>query len=72
MHFMFVINVNTVALVVHFKPFFSFTGLIIPANCVAPLSNKLSTSDQSQQLAVQELQKQQQLHPQSLCHAPNT
>uniref|UniRef100_A0A8C3A523 Strawberry notch homolog 1 (Drosophila) n=1 Tax=Cyclopterus lumpus TaxID=8103 RepID=A0A8C3A523_CYCLU len=47
-------------------------GLIIPANCVAPLSNKLSTSDQSQQLAVQELQKQQQLHPQSLCHAPNT
>ncbi|XP_068430874.1 protein strawberry notch homolog 1 isoform X2 [Clinocottus analis] len=47
-------------------------GLIIPANCVSPLSNKLSTSDQSQQLAVQELQKQQQLHPQSLCHAPNT
>ncbi|XP_054469169.1 protein strawberry notch homolog 1 isoform X2 [Anoplopoma fimbria] len=47
-------------------------GLIIPANCVSPLSNKLSTSDQCQQLAVQELQKRQQLHPQSLCHAPNT
>ncbi|XP_074474635.1 protein strawberry notch homolog 1 isoform X2 [Sebastes fasciatus] len=47
-------------------------GLIIPANCVSPLSNKLSTSDQCQQLAVQELQKRQQLHPQSLLHAPNT
>ncbi|XP_040053264.2 protein strawberry notch homolog 1 isoform X1 [Gasterosteus aculeatus] len=47
-------------------------GLIIPANCVSPLSNKLSTSDQCQQLAVQELQKRQQLHPQSLCHAPST
>ncbi|XP_013884121.1 protein strawberry notch homolog 1 [Austrofundulus limnaeus] len=47
-------------------------GLIIPANCVSPLVNKLSTSDQSQQLAVQELQKRQQLHPQSLSHAPNT
>ncbi|XP_034564841.1 protein strawberry notch homolog 1 isoform X2 [Notolabrus celidotus] len=47
-------------------------GLIIPPNCVSPLINKLSTSDQSQQLAVQELQKRQQLHPQSLSHAPNT
>ncbi|XP_028273352.1 protein strawberry notch homolog 1 isoform X1 [Parambassis ranga] len=47
-------------------------GLIIPANCVSPLINKLSTSDQCQQLAVQELQKRQQLHPQSLSHAPNT
>ncbi|XP_020511435.1 protein strawberry notch homolog 1 isoform X2 [Labrus bergylta] len=47
-------------------------GLIIPANCVSPLIHKLSTSDQSQQLAVQELQKRQQLHPQSLSHAPNT
>uniref|UniRef100_A0A1A8GCW5 Protein strawberry notch homolog 1 n=1 Tax=Nothobranchius korthausae TaxID=1143690 RepID=A0A1A8GCW5_9TELE len=47
-------------------------GLIIPANCVSPLINKLSTSDQSQQLAVQEQQKRQQLHPQSLSHAPNT
>uniref|UniRef100_A0A3Q3LEL0 Protein strawberry notch homolog 1 n=1 Tax=Mastacembelus armatus TaxID=205130 RepID=A0A3Q3LEL0_9TELE len=41
-------------------------GLIIPANCVSPLMNKLSTSDQCQQLAVQEQQKRQQLHPQSL------
>ncbi|XP_020563107.1 protein strawberry notch homolog 1 isoform X3 [Oryzias latipes] len=47
-------------------------GLIIPANCVSPLINKLSTSDQSQQLAVQEQQKRQQLHPQSLSHALNT
>ncbi|XP_068191150.1 protein strawberry notch homolog 1 isoform X2 [Antennarius striatus] len=47
-------------------------GLIIPANCVSALINKLSTSDQSQQLAVQEQQKRQQLHPQSLSHAPNT
>uniref|UniRef100_A0A7N8YF26 Protein strawberry notch homolog 1 n=1 Tax=Mastacembelus armatus TaxID=205130 RepID=A0A7N8YF26_9TELE len=47
-------------------------GLIIPANCVSPLMNKLSTSDQCQQLAVQEQQKRQQLHPQSLSHAPNT
>ncbi|XP_029300420.1 LOW QUALITY PROTEIN: protein strawberry notch homolog 1 [Cottoperca gobio] len=47
-------------------------GLIIPVNCVSALINKLSTSDQSQQLAVQELQKRQQLHPQSLSHAPNT
>ncbi|CAN9504579.1 unnamed protein product [Ophioblennius macclurei] len=44
-------------------------GLIIPANCVSPLINKLSTSDQNQQLAVQEQQKRQQLHPQSLSHA---
>lgn len=47
-------------------------GLIIPANCVSALINKLSTSDQSQQLAVQEQQKRQQLHPQSFSHAPNT
>nr|XP_046230400.1 protein strawberry notch homolog 1 isoform X2 [Scatophagus argus] len=45
-------------------------GLIIPANCVSALINKLSTSDQNQQLAVQEQQKRQQLHPQSLSHAP--
>uniref|UniRef100_A0A674NSQ8 Protein strawberry notch homolog 1 n=1 Tax=Takifugu rubripes TaxID=31033 RepID=A0A674NSQ8_TAKRU len=45
-------------------------GLIIPANCVSALINKLSTSDQSQQLAVQEQQKRLQLHPQSLSHAP--
>uniref|UniRef100_A0A3Q2P2F5 Protein strawberry notch homolog 1 n=1 Tax=Fundulus heteroclitus TaxID=8078 RepID=A0A3Q2P2F5_FUNHE len=47
-------------------------GLIIPANCVSPLINKLSTSDQSQQLAVQEQQKRQLLHPQSLTHVFNT
>uniref|UniRef100_A0A3Q2CJT8 Protein strawberry notch homolog 1 n=1 Tax=Cyprinodon variegatus TaxID=28743 RepID=A0A3Q2CJT8_CYPVA len=47
-------------------------GLIIPANCVSPLINKLSTSDQSQQLAVQEQQKRQLLHPQSLTHIINT
>ncbi|XP_053196621.1 protein strawberry notch homolog 1 [Scomber japonicus] len=47
-------------------------GLIIPANCVSALINKLSTSDQSQQLAVQEQQKRLQLHPQSFSHAPNT
>uniref|UniRef100_A0A8C4GYU0 Protein strawberry notch homolog 1 n=1 Tax=Dicentrarchus labrax TaxID=13489 RepID=A0A8C4GYU0_DICLA len=47
-------------------------GLIIPANCVSALINKLSTSDQCQQLAVQEQQKRQQLHPQSFSHAPNT
>lgn len=52
--------------------FVSSTGLIIPANCVSALINKLSTSDQCQQLAVQEQQKRQQLHPQSLSHAPNT
>ncbi|KAM9306500.1 protein strawberry notch homolog 1 isoform 1-T1 [Pholidichthys leucotaenia] len=47
-------------------------GLIIPANCMSPLMNKLSTSDQCQQLAVQEQQKRQQLHPQSLSHIANT
>ncbi|XP_069557110.1 protein strawberry notch homolog 1 isoform X2 [Brachyistius frenatus] len=47
-------------------------GLIIPANCVSPLINKLSTSDQCQQLAVQEQQKRQQLHPQSLSQAAST
>ncbi|KAM9794146.1 protein strawberry notch homolog 1 isoform X1 [Syngnathus typhle] len=47
-------------------------GLIIPANCVSPLMHKLSTSDQFQQLAVQEQYKRQQLHPQSLSHVPNT
>ncbi|XP_068609448.1 protein strawberry notch homolog 1 [Brachionichthys hirsutus] len=47
-------------------------GLIIPVNCVSALINKLSTSDQSQQIAVQEQQKRQQLHPQSLSHAHNT
>ncbi|XP_077479469.1 protein strawberry notch homolog 1 [Stigmatopora argus] len=47
-------------------------GLIIPANCVSPLMHKLSTSDQFQQLAVQEQHKRQQLHPQSLSHVPNT
>ncbi|CAL8385086.1 protein strawberry notch homolog 1 isoform X1 [Gadus morhua] len=47
-------------------------GLIIPPNCVNPLLNILSTSDQCQQLAVQEQQKWQQLHPQSLSQAPNT
>ncbi|KAJ3606064.1 hypothetical protein NHX12_028107 [Muraenolepis orangiensis] len=44
-------------------------GLIIPPNCVSPLLNILSTSDQCQQLAVQEQQKWQQLHPQSLSQA---
>ncbi|KAL0965763.1 hypothetical protein UPYG_G00285410 [Umbra pygmaea] len=47
-------------------------GLIIPANCVSPLTNILSSSDQSQQLAVQQQQKWQQLHPQSLSHTHNT
>ncbi|XP_061763797.1 protein strawberry notch homolog 1 isoform X1 [Nerophis ophidion] len=47
-------------------------GLIIPANCVSPLMHKLSTSDQFQQLAVQEQQKRQQLHPQSLSHTAYT
>ncbi|KAG7280140.1 LOW QUALITY PROTEIN: hypothetical protein CRUP_003767 [Coryphaenoides rupestris] len=46
--------------------------LIIPPNCVSPLLNILSTSDQCQQLAVQEQHKWQQLHPQSLSHTPNT
>ncbi|XP_041084217.1 protein strawberry notch homolog 1-like isoform X2 [Polyodon spathula] len=47
-------------------------GLIIPANCVAPLTNILSSSDQSQQLAVQQQQMWQQLHPQSINHFSNT
>uniref|UniRef100_A0AAR2IS87 Protein strawberry notch homolog 1 n=1 Tax=Pygocentrus nattereri TaxID=42514 RepID=A0AAR2IS87_PYGNA len=47
-------------------------GLIIPANCVAPLTNILSSSDQSQQLAVQQQQMWQQLHPQSISHTANT
>ncbi|XP_061118634.1 protein strawberry notch homolog 1 isoform X1 [Conger conger] len=46
-------------------------GLIIPANCVAPLTNILSSSDQCQQLAVQQQQMWQQLHPQSLTHFAN-
>ncbi|XP_055087633.1 protein strawberry notch homolog 1 [Periophthalmus magnuspinnatus] len=46
-------------------------GLLIPANCVSPLINKLSTSDLSQQIAVQEQQKRQQLHPQSFSHVLN-
>ncbi|CAB1352204.1 unnamed protein product [Coregonus sp. 'balchen'] len=46
-------------------------GLIIPANCVSPLTNILLSSDQSQQLAVQQQQKWQQLHPQSLSHTHN-
>ncbi|KAJ8287149.1 hypothetical protein GJAV_G00048200 [Gymnothorax javanicus] len=46
-------------------------GLIIPANCVAPLTNILSTSDQSQQIAVQQQQIWQQLHPQSITHYAN-
>ncbi|XP_053555749.1 protein strawberry notch homolog 1 [Bombina bombina] len=41
-------------------------GLIIPANCVFSLVNLLSTSDQSQQIAVQQQQMWQQLHPQSI------
>ncbi|XP_063066402.1 protein strawberry notch homolog 1 isoform X2 [Engraulis encrasicolus] len=47
-------------------------GLLIPANCVSPLTNLLSSSDQSQQLAVQQQQMWQQLHPQSLSHPHNT
>ncbi|XP_059850532.1 protein strawberry notch homolog 1 [Hypanus sabinus] len=47
-------------------------GLIIPQNCVSPLMNILSTSDQSQQLALQQQQMWQQLHPQSLSHLSNT
>ncbi|XP_070619296.1 protein strawberry notch homolog 1 isoform X1 [Erythrolamprus reginae] len=43
-------------------------GLIIPANCASPLVNLLSTSDQSQQLAVQQQQIWQQHHPQSIAH----
>uniref|UniRef100_A0A4W5R4G1 Protein strawberry notch homolog 2 n=1 Tax=Hucho hucho TaxID=62062 RepID=A0A4W5R4G1_9TELE len=46
-------------------------GLIIPINCVSSLTNILSSSDQSQQLAVQQQQKWQQLHPQSLSHMHN-
>uniref|UniRef100_A0A8C7VMP8 Protein strawberry notch homolog 1 n=1 Tax=Oncorhynchus mykiss TaxID=8022 RepID=A0A8C7VMP8_ONCMY len=46
-------------------------GLIIPSNCVSSLTNILSSSDQSQQLAVQQQQKWQQLHPQSLSHMHN-
>ncbi|KAM4707846.1 protein strawberry notch homolog 1 isoform 2-T2 [Discoglossus pictus] len=41
-------------------------GLIIPANCVSSLVTLLSTSDQSQQIAVQQQQMWQQLHPQSI------
>uniref|UniRef100_A0A8C4TFV8 Protein strawberry notch homolog 1 n=1 Tax=Erpetoichthys calabaricus TaxID=27687 RepID=A0A8C4TFV8_ERPCA len=47
-------------------------GLIIPANCVSPLINILSSSDQSQQIAVQQQQMWQQLHPQSINHYSNT
>ncbi|XP_067910625.1 protein strawberry notch homolog 1 isoform X2 [Heterodontus francisci] len=47
-------------------------GLIIPQNCVSPLINILSTSDQSQQLALQQQQMWQQLHPQSMSHMSNT
>ncbi|XP_036385163.1 protein strawberry notch homolog 1 isoform X2 [Megalops cyprinoides] len=47
-------------------------GLIIPANCVAPLINILSSSDQSQQLAVQQQQMWQQQHPQSFTRSINT
>ncbi|XP_058512513.1 protein strawberry notch homolog 1 isoform X5 [Ochotona princeps] len=46
-------------------------GLIIPANCVSPLVNLLSTSDQSQQLAVQQKQLWQQHHPQSIASLSN-
>ncbi|XP_004709667.1 protein strawberry notch homolog 1 isoform X1 [Echinops telfairi] len=46
-------------------------GLIIPANCVSPLVNLLSTSDQSQQLAVQRKQLWQQHHPQSIANLSN-
>ncbi|GAB1290185.1 Protein strawberry notch homolog 1 [Apodemus speciosus] len=46
-------------------------GLIIPANCVSPLVNLLSTSDQSQQLAVQQKQLWQQHHPQSITNLSN-
>ncbi|OBS68912.1 hypothetical protein A6R68_02525 [Neotoma lepida] len=47
-------------------------GLIIPANCVSPLVNLLSTSDQSQQLAVQQKQLWQQHHPQSITNLSNS
>uniref|UniRef100_A0A452H5E3 Protein strawberry notch homolog 1 n=1 Tax=Gopherus agassizii TaxID=38772 RepID=A0A452H5E3_9SAUR len=46
-------------------------GLLIPANCVSPLVNLLSTSDQSQQLAVQQQQIWQQHHPQSITNFNN-
>uniref|UniRef100_A0A2K5KA83 Protein strawberry notch homolog 1 n=1 Tax=Colobus angolensis palliatus TaxID=336983 RepID=A0A2K5KA83_COLAP len=46
-------------------------GLIILANCVSPLVNLLSTSDQSQQLAVQQKQLWQQHHPQSITNLSN-
>ncbi|KAL4646616.1 hypothetical protein GN956_G10106 [Arapaima gigas] len=47
-------------------------GLIIPTNCTAPLINILSSSDQSQQLAVRQQQMWQQLHPQSINHFAKT
>ncbi|XP_023699098.1 protein strawberry notch homolog 1 isoform X2 [Paramormyrops kingsleyae] len=47
-------------------------GLIIPSNCTAPLLNILSSSDQSQQLAVRQQQMWQQLHPQSINHFSKT
>uniref|UniRef100_A0A8C9VLV2 Strawberry notch homolog 1 (Drosophila) n=1 Tax=Scleropages formosus TaxID=113540 RepID=A0A8C9VLV2_SCLFO len=47
-------------------------GLIIPSNCTAPLINILSSSDQSQQLAVRQQQMWQQLHPQSINHFSKT
>ncbi|KAK2102851.1 Protein strawberry notch 1 [Saguinus oedipus] len=50
---------------------FAHLGLIIPANCVSPLVNLLSTSDQSQQLAVQQKQLWQQHHPQSITNLSN-
>ncbi|XP_018098011.1 protein strawberry notch homolog 1 isoform X6 [Xenopus laevis] len=43
-------------------------GLIIASNCVSSLVTLLSTSDQSQQIAVQQQQMWQQLHPQSISH----
>lgn len=53
------------------KFLFLIAGLIIPANCVSPLVNLLSTSDQSQQLAVQQKQLWQQRHPQSIANLSN-
>ncbi|XP_048845982.1 protein strawberry notch homolog 1 isoform X2 [Brienomyrus brachyistius] len=47
-------------------------GLIIPSNCTSPLLNILSSSDQSQQLAVRQQQMWQQLHPQSINHFSKT
>lgn len=46
-------------------------GLIIPANCVSALISLLSTSDQSQQLAVQQQHIWQQHHPQSITNFSN-